>query len=42
MYETSSAFNRKLIEEFASARQEEELVQIEGNHPLASSGAAYP
>jgi protease I len=36
------AFNRKLIEEFASARQEEELVQIEGNHPLASSGAAYP
>jgi protease I len=36
------AFNRKMIQEFAGQHGRHEFVTIEGAHPLASSGAAYP
>jgi len=36
------AFNRKIIEKFAGAYAQKELVTVEGVPPLASSGAAYP
>lgn len=36
------AFNRNMIEEFARETPHREFVTVEGIHPLASSGAAYP
>ncbi|HWI55895.1 MAG TPA: type 1 glutamine amidotransferase domain-containing protein [Bacillota bacterium] len=36
------AFNRKMVEEFAEGAHRHETVLVEGNPPLASSGAAYP
>lgn len=36
------AFSRKMLEQFSEGTRQRETVVVQGNHPLASSGAAYP